>query len=85
MQIRFVSTLTADDEDRLAETLVETVKSLLAAFPIGYTFRVETNRMRVFECNRVFGPPGASGAETTRQLEMVKTVLASQGPAASEL
>ena len=56
MQIRFVSTLTAEDEERLAETLVETVKSLLAAFPIGYSFRIETTRMRVFEHNRVVDP-----------------------------
>jgi hypothetical protein len=66
MQIRFVSTLTAEDEERLAEALVETVRSLLAAFPIGYTFRVETNRMRVFEHNRVFDPVQDVGADARR-------------------
>ena len=53
MQIRFVSTLTAEDEDRLAQTILETAKGLLATLPIGYLLRVETTGMKVFEHNRV--------------------------------
>jgi hypothetical protein len=53
MQIRFISTLTRDDEDRLAEALFETVKGLLATFPIGYLLQIETADHRVFHDSRV--------------------------------
>jgi len=55
MHIRFVSTLTPEDEDRLAETILQTAKGLLSTLPIGYLLRVETTGMKVFEHNRVEG------------------------------
>ena len=48
MDIRFVSSLTADDEDQLAPALLTAVGSLLDQFPIAYTVRIETISSRVF-------------------------------------
>jgi hypothetical protein len=42
MEIRFVSSLTADDEDQFAPALVAAVTALLDQLPIAYTLRVET-------------------------------------------
>jgi hypothetical protein len=73
MQIRFISTLTADDEERLAETIVETAKAMLGTFPIGYMLRVETTAMRVFEHNRVHQTDAA--AEQPLRARMAKKSL----------
>ena len=49
MDIRFVSSLTPDDEERLAPALVQAFGALLDQFPIAYTLRVETSGARVFQ------------------------------------
>ena len=51
MQIRFVSSLTAEDEKRIAEALVACVSGLLSAFPVAYSLRVETAAGDVFDQN----------------------------------
>jgi len=42
MEIRFISSLTADDEERLAHALLQVVCWLLDRLPISYTLRFET-------------------------------------------
>ncbi len=42
MVIRFTSTLTDEDEARLAPALLKAVGHLLAPFPISYSLRIET-------------------------------------------
>ena len=42
MEIRFVSTLTADEEERVVNALPITVASLLEHLPITYALRIET-------------------------------------------
>lgn len=49
MDIRFVSSLTPDDEDRLAPGLVNALGQLLDALPLVYTLRVETSNGKVFQ------------------------------------
>jgi len=49
MDIRFVSSLTPEDEERLAPALVQALGALLDQFPIAYTLRVETSGARVFQ------------------------------------
>ena len=49
MDIHFVSTLTPDDEERLASILVETAKTFLSCFPISYTLRVRATSDKVLE------------------------------------
>jgi hypothetical protein len=41
MEIRFVSTLTAEDEVRLAEGLLKVFTCLLDQWPIAYTIRID--------------------------------------------
>jgi hypothetical protein len=49
MDIRFISTLTAEDENSLAPALLAAVGSLLDRFSIPYTVRIETTGEKVFQ------------------------------------
>ncbi len=49
MNIRFVSSLTPDDEDRLAPAVIGAIAPLLDQLPIAYTVRIETAGGRVFQ------------------------------------
>jgi hypothetical protein len=49
MEIRFISTLTADDEGQMAPALMHAVTALLDALPIAYTLRIETLGAQVFQ------------------------------------
>ena len=49
MNIRFISTLTADDENQIAPALVKAVGALLDQLPIAYTVRVETTGAQVYQ------------------------------------
>jgi hypothetical protein len=49
MEIRFISTLTADDEGKMAPALMNAVTALLDALPIAYTLRIETLGAQVFQ------------------------------------
>jgi len=49
MEIRFISTLTAEDEGQMAPALMHAVTALLDALPIAYTLRIETLGAQVFQ------------------------------------
>ena len=53
MNIRFISSLTPDDESRIAPALLTAARSLLDQFPISYTIRIETSEGRVFQHGRL--------------------------------
>jgi hypothetical protein len=57
MNIRFVSSLTAEDEVRLAEGLLAAFASLLDRFPIAYTLKIEAGDTYVFQHNHTPGDP----------------------------
>ena len=65
MNIRFVSTLTAEDEAHFAPALLRAVGSLLDQLPIAYTVRIETSGAEVFQHSH----PAASGAYEAPQFE----------------
>lgn len=70
MEIRFISTLTADDEGQMAPALMHAVTALLDALPIAYTLRIETLGAQVFQHTHPSAAPAASlaaDALTTRQ------------------
>ncbi len=52
MNIRFVSSLTPEDEGRIAPALLAAAKALLAELPIAYTLRIETSGGEVFDDTR---------------------------------
>ena len=49
MDIHVVSTLTSEDEDRVADALVVALAELLDGLPIAYALRIETSSARVFQ------------------------------------
>jgi hypothetical protein len=49
MDIRFVSSLTADDENNFAPALLKAIAALLDPMPIAYTVRIETTGSQVFQ------------------------------------
>ena len=49
MEIRFVSSLTAEDENAFAPALLEALGALLDQMPIAYTMRIETTGAQVFQ------------------------------------
>jgi hypothetical protein len=49
MDIRFVSSLTAEDENLFAPGLLKAVGALLDQLPIAYTLRIETTGAQVFQ------------------------------------
>ena len=49
MDIRFISTLTAEDENSFAPAILTAIGSLLDRLPIAYTVRIETTGAKVFQ------------------------------------
>jgi hypothetical protein len=49
MEIRFISSLTPEDENAFAPALLKAVGALLDQLPIAYTLRVETTGAQVFQ------------------------------------
>ena len=52
MDIRFISSLTAEDENAFAPALLRAVSAVLDQFPIAYTLRIETTGSQVFQHNQ---------------------------------
>ena len=55
MEVHFISSLTAEDEELFAPTVLKSVTVLLDQLPIAYTIRIETAGGRTFEHSRI-GP-----------------------------
>jgi hypothetical protein len=57
MDIHFVSSLTPEDENRLASALAGVIEHLLRHFPVAYTLRIETTDATVFQRSGPEGTP----------------------------
>jgi hypothetical protein len=57
MEIRFVSSLTAEDEVRLAQGLLTAFTSLLDQWPIAYTLRIDAGESTVLRHSHVPADP----------------------------
>jgi hypothetical protein len=53
MEIRFISSLPAEDEDLFAPAVLKAVSALLDQLPIAYTIRIETTGAQVFQHTHV--------------------------------
>jgi hypothetical protein len=62
MNIRFISSLTPEDEDRIAPGLLGAVGPLLDALPLAYTIRIETSNGKIFQHAHT-GPEVGEGSE----------------------
>jgi hypothetical protein len=60
MEIRFVSSLTPDDESLFAPALLKAIGALLDQMPIAYTVRIETTGAQVFQHTHVGEAPSAA-------------------------
>lgn len=49
MTIRFTSSLTTDDENRLAPVALRALSAILSALPIAYTIRIDTSDAQVYQ------------------------------------
>jgi hypothetical protein len=63
MEIRFVSSLTAEDENSFAPALLKAIGALLDQLPIAYTVRIETTGAQVFQHTNA--GPGERGRPTS--------------------
>ena len=61
MQIRFTSTLTTDDENRIAPAILKAVADILDVIPVAYMVRIETADSQVY---RMVGPSQLPEAST---------------------
>ncbi|HTV03475.1 MAG TPA: hypothetical protein VMF13_23185 [Luteitalea sp.] len=52
MDIHFISSLTPDDEDRLAPALLQALTTMLELVPIAYTVRIQTASSRQYQRTR---------------------------------
>lgn len=68
MDIRFVSSLTAEDENLFAPALLKAVGALLDSLPIAYTVRIETTGAQVFQHTHAGGHESAAQAESLEAL-----------------
>jgi len=66
MEIRFISTLTPDDEENVAPALLRAAAALLDQTGIAYTLRIETTSEKVFQHNHP-AVAGASDRSATRR------------------
>ena len=57
MEIRFISSLTAEDENSFAPALLKAVGALLDQLPIAYTMRIETTGAQVFQHTHALSEP----------------------------
>lgn len=72
MDIRFVSSLTAEDENFFAPALLKAIGALLDQLPIAYTVRIETTGSQVFQHTH-------SGATERMQSEAFDSTMPSNG------
>ncbi len=69
MDIRFISSLTPDDENRIAPAVLQAVASVLDSLPIAYTLRFETVTGLSFQ-------HGHSPQDTADELDSLAAVAA---------
>ena len=66
MEIRFISSLTADDEDLFAPAVLKAVSALLDQLPIAYTIRIETTGAQVYQHTHVAPEPAGVPGHPSR-------------------
>lgn len=65
MEIRFVSSLTAEDEELFAPAVLKAASALLDQLPIAYTLRIETAGAHVFQHTHVGSEPAVGNGHHT--------------------
>lgn len=68
MEIVFVSSLDASEEDRIASVLLATVSALLEDSPIAYTLRIRTSSLRLYQQSHVGTAPAEQSVVSAAKL-----------------
>ena len=80
MEIRFISSLTAEDENAFAPALLKAVGALLDQLPIAYTMRIETTGAQVFQHTHAMNDePKAEAGQGVRRQRVEAGVLRVEG------
>ena len=85
MEIRFVSSLTPEDENLFAPALLTAVGALLDQLPIAYTMRIETTGALVFQHTNATHPeksleePAARIGNAARALRLTSRSVGAVG------
>ncbi len=66
MLIRFTSSMTAEDENRLAPALLKALSSILDLLPIAYAIRIETSDSQVYQHRSSSDEAAVSGLANLR-------------------
>jgi hypothetical protein len=69
MEIRFVSTLTPEDEERIATLLIEAAKGILAILPISYKLEIKTIANHLCEHEQIGASPLAASPGRVRLMK----------------
>jgi hypothetical protein len=77
MDIRFVSSLTGEDENSFAPALLKAIGAVLDQLPIAYTVRIETTGAQIFQHTHT------PGLEVPRELESLSRLAPSGVPFSS--
>lgn len=51
MNIRFTSSLTPDDENRLAPIIIQAIAAVLKLMPIAFVIRIDTSDSKVYQAS----------------------------------
>lgn len=76
MEIRFISSLTADDENLFAPALLKAIGALLDPLPIAYTIRIETTGAQIFQHTSARHENGPEPAPTSQRAMRSRTYAA---------
>lgn len=72
MNIRFTSSLTTDDENRIAPAVLQALSSILNMLPIAYMIRIDTSDSKVYQLSGT-GPGGRRGTSLVADSEVTDT------------
>jgi hypothetical protein len=64
VNIRFVSTLTPEDENAMAPAVLKAIATILDLLPIAYSLRIDTTDAQVYQHVRQEAPPSVVGFES---------------------
>jgi len=78
MHITFTSTLTSEDENRLASLLMPALKTILDLFPVAYRIRIDTSDGQSYQSTH---PASGIGLVPTAPLALVKFAPSDTGQA----
>jgi hypothetical protein len=84
MDIRFVSSLTAEDENLCAPVFLKAVAALLDALPIAYTVRIETTGAQVLQhANKGVARVAPAAAPRPWTLDSIAQLVKASDPVSS--